>query len=278
MVFKIGAHVSISGGFAKALEREENLNGNCGQIFVKSPRSWSFPTLKQEEIERFKRDYENSDVKPFVVHATYLINLASPKQDLFEHSIECLRGELIRADKLGLPYVIFHPGNHTGSGEETGIKRIITGLNHLKDTLGEIETELLLENTAGEGTSLGYSMKQLQKMMQGAASDNIQICLDTAHAFSAGYALHMKNGIQDMIGEIKRTFGMKKIKILHLNDSKAELGSRNDEHAHLGEGEMGRDGIKRFINHEAFRDLPMIRESPVSARDIEAARELRKEE
>ncbi|NIQ07633.1 MAG: deoxyribonuclease IV [Candidatus Korarchaeota archaeon] len=275
MVFKIGAHVSIAGGFPKALKREKELGGNCGQIFVKSPRGWSFPDLDEKEAKEFKVMYTEGNIQPIVVHGTYLINLATPKDELFKKSIECLRGELVRANRLGLPYVIFHPGSHTGFGEENGLSRIIKGLNALTETLTDIETELLLENTAGEGTSLGYTMEQLQRMMEGAASEKVKVCFDTAHAFGAGYAVHTKEGIEKVVKEIEATICLDALKIVHLNDSKAELGSRKDEHHHLGKGKMGRTGIKNFINHKAFRDLPMIRESPVSPHDIKVAKELR---
>lgn len=275
MVFKIGAHVSKAGGFPKALERERDVGGNCGQIFVKSPRSWSFANLEQEEVDEFKERYRESDLKPFMTHGTYLINLATPKDDLFEKSIECLRGEIERTDKVDIPYITFHPGAHTGSGEEKGMEKIIEGLNKLKTTLEETETQLLLENTAGKGTTLGYTMKQLQEMKEKTKAPEIGICFDTAHAFAAGYELRTEEGIQETLEEIEETIGLDSIKMIHLNDSKAALGSQKDQHAHLAQGKFGREGMKTFINHEAFRDTPMIRESPFQEKDIKIAKELR---
>jgi len=274
MTFKIGFHVSISGKLYNAFDRERELGGNCGQIFVKSPRSWNFADLNEEEVNEFKKRYKESDLKPFLSHATYLINLATPKEDLFEKSIECLKGEILRTNKFNLPYIAFHPGAHTGSGEEKGIKRIIEGLRKLEDVLKETDTVLLLENTAGKGTTLGYSMKQLE-LMKNSLEVDIGICLDTAHAYGAGYDLATEEGINETLDEIDDTIRRKSIKIIHLNDSKAPLGSQKDQHAHLGEGEFGVEGIKRFINHEAFKDIPMIRESPVSKKDIELAKKLR---
>jgi len=274
MTFKIGFHVSISGKLYNAFDRERELGGNCGQIFVKSPRSWNFADLNEEEVNEFKKRYKESDLKPFLSHATYLINLATPKEDLFEKSIECLKGEILRTNKFNLPYITFHPGAHTGSGEEKGIKRIIEGLRKLEDVLKETDTVLLLENTAGKGTTLGYSMKQLE-LMKNSLEVDIGICLDTAHAYGAGYDLATEEGINETLDEIDNTIRRKSIKIIHLNDSKAPLGSQKDQHAHLGEGEFGVEGIKRFINHEAFKDIPMIRESPVSKKDIELAKKLR---
>ncbi|MFW5902346.1 MAG: deoxyribonuclease IV [archaeon] len=274
MVFKIGFHVSISGKLYKAFDREKELGGNCGQIFVKSPRSWNFGDLNEEEVEEFKKRYDEGDFKPFLSHATYLINLATPKEDLFEKSLDCLRGEILRTDKFSLPYITFHPGAHTGSGEGRGIKRIIEGLGKLEGTLKKTDTMLLLENTAGKGTTLGYSMEQLERMIERIDTD-IGVCLDTAHAYGAGYDLATEEGMNETLDEIDDTIGRKSIRIIHLNDSKAPLGSQKDQHAHLGEGEFGLEGIKRFINHEFFRDIPMIRESPISKKDIELAKKLR---
>lgn len=275
MVFKIGAHVSKKGGFPKALEREKEIGGNCGQIFVKSPRSWSFADLSQEEADEFIEKYSESKLKPFMTHGTYLINLATPKNDLFEKSIECLRNEIKRTDRLDIPYITFHPGAHTGSGEEKGMKRIIKGLNRLKDVLKEVDTQLILENTAGKGTTLGYTMEQLERMKEETDSPGIGICFDTCHAFAAGYEFRTDEGIEETIEEIENTIRLNSIKMIHLNDSKAPLGSRKDQHAHGTNGEMGKKGIGKIINHEGFRDIPMVRETKLPEKDIEIAKELR---
>lgn len=276
MVFKIGAHVSIQGSFSKALEREKKVGGNCGQIFVKSPRSWKMPELDEEEAEEFRRKYVAGDLKPFMVHATYLINLATPKEDLFRKSIDCLRGEIKRTDRLGLPYITFHPGSHTGSGEEKGLEKIVEGLNGLSDTLKKANTQLLLENTAGKGTTLGYSVEQLRKMIEETEAQDVGVCFDTAHAFGAGYEFRTEKGINKTVEEIEKNFGIEKIKMIHLNDSKAPLGSKKDQHAHGTSGEMGKKGIGRIVNHAAFRDIPMIRETNVPKIDVAIAKEVRK--
>lgn len=278
MTFKIGAHVSKAGGFPKALERERAVGGNCGQIFVKSPRTWRFADLSESESQDFRQEYEESSLKPFMVHGTYLINLATPKDDLFEKSIRCLRDEIKRTERLNIPYITFHPGAHTGSGEERGMKRIIRALDQLKNILEDSETQLLLENTAGKGTTLGYSMKQLQRMKNQTKSPDIGVCFDTAHAYAAGYEISTDEGIQETIKEIEDTISLESIKMIHLNDSKAPLGSKKDQHAHLTEGKFGEEGIKTFINHKAFRNTPMIRESPFKKKDIQTAKRLRVEE
>jgi len=276
MTLKFGFHVSITGKIYKALDRERELGGNCGQIFVKSPRSWKFADLDEQEVEQFRLRYEKSDLKPFMSHGTYLVNLATPKGDLFKKSVNCLRREIERTDRLNIPYITFHPGAHTGSGEEKGMQRIMEALEKLSSTLKDVETTLLLENTAGKGTTLGYSMEQLERM-RNAIDQDIEVCLDTAHAYSAGYDLATKHGIEKTLGEIEETIGMNSIKMIHLNDSKAPLGSQKDQHEQLGEGEFGEEGIKNFINHEEFRDMPMIRESPSENwdKDLELVKELR---
>ena len=279
MTFRIGAHVSISGGVNKAVKRQNDETGNCGQIFAGSPRTWSVSSYEDEEGQEFQDLRDEEDQNPYVIHSTYLVNLATPKDDLFEKSINCLQSELDAASTLGVEYVVFHPGAHTGSGRENGVERIAEGIDELE--IPENVT-LLLENTAGKGTTLGKSMGELREMIEQAETDDekIGVCIDTCHAHAAGYDLVTDDGFQDFIQEIKEDLGLEKVKVLHLNDSKDECGSEKDNHEDIGYGNIGEEGFEKIINSDNFQDLPMILETPSDNREsykenIEKLRELR---
>ena len=279
MTFRVGAHVSISGGVEKAVERQKEETGNCGQIFAGSPRTWSVSEYEEEDGEEFMEAREEEDQNPYVIHSTYLVNLATPKDDLFQKSLDCLQSELDAAETLGVEYLVFHPGAHTGSGRDTGIERIAEGIDEL-----EIpdNVTLLLENTAGKGTTLGKSMGELREMIDQAETpdEKIGVCIDTCHAHAAGYDLVDEEGFRDFIQEIREDIGLDRVKVLHLNDSKDERGSEKDNHQDIGYGEIGEEGFRNVINAEELRDLPMILETPSDNRasykeNIEKLRELR---
>jgi deoxyribonuclease-4 len=266
MNFRIGAHVSISGGMEKAVEREKEEGGNCGQIFAGSPRTWSVSEYEDEDGKNFMDERNEEDQHPYVIHSTYLVNLATPKDELFQKSLDCLQAELDAAGTLGVEYLVFHPGAHTGSGRETGVTRIAEGIDELEIPEG---VTLLLENTAGKGTTLGKSMGELRQMIEQAETpdEKIGVCIDTCHAHAAGYDLKTEEGFQDFIQEIKEDIGVGKIKVLHLNDSKDERGSEKDNHEDIGYGNIGEKGFSNVVNAEEFKDLPMILETPQDNRE-----------
>jgi deoxyribonuclease-4 len=263
MNFRIGAHVSISGGVEKAVKRQEEIGGNCGQIFAGSPRTWSVSEYTEEDGKSFREARDEQGQNPYVIHSTYLVNLATPKDDLFEKSLNCLQSELDAASTLGVEYVVFHPGAHTGSGVENGIERIAEGIDELDIPQN---VTLLLENTAGKGTTLGKSMGQLRQMIEKADTpdEKIGVCIDTCHAHSAGYELREEEGFQDFIQEIEEDLGLETVKVLHLNDSKDEKGSEKDNHEHIGEGNIGEEGFSNVVNSDKLEDLPMVLETPTS--------------
>ncbi len=278
MNLRVGAHVSISGGVEKAIERQEDETGNCGQIFAGSPRTWSVSEYTEEEGEKFRQAMEDADQKPYVIHSTYLVNLATPKDDLFEKSLNCLQSELDAASTLGVKYVVFHPGSHTGSGRENGIERIAEGIDEL-DIPDNVT--LLLENTAGKGTTLGKSMGELRKMIETADTDSgkIGVCIDTCHAHAAGYNLVSDEGFKDFLQEIEEDLGIGKVKVLHLNDSKDERGSEKDNHEDIGYGNIGEEGFSNIVNSDKLEEKPMVLETPSDNRasykeNIEKIREL----
>ncbi|MFB6282847.1 MAG: deoxyribonuclease IV [Halobacteria archaeon] len=257
----IGAHVSVAGGVDKAVEREDDIGGNCGQIFAGSPRTWSVSEYSENEGEEFQDLRLEEGQSPYVIHSTYLVNLATPKDDLMEKSLNCLQAELDAADTLGIEYLVFHPGAHTGSGVEDGLERIGEGLDELVIPDG---VKLLLENTAGKGTTLGKSFEQLSQMMEltEKSGDDVGVCIDTCHAHAAGYDLCDDGAFEDMLEEIEDRIGMDSVEVLHLNDSKDELGSEKDNHQHIGEGHIGDEGFSNVVNCDEFEDLPMILETP----------------
>jgi deoxyribonuclease-4 len=261
MNLRIGAHVSISGGVEKAVEREKDESGNCGQIFAGSPRGWKVSGFEENEGEKFQELRDEEDQNPYVIHSTYLVNLATPKDDLFEKSLNCLQAELDAAATLGVEYVVFHPGAHTGSGRENGIERIAEGVDELDIPDG---VTLLLENTAGKGTTLGKSMGELKQMIEKAetADEKIGVCIDTCHAHAAGYDLITEEGFQDFIQEVEEDLGLEKVQVLHLNDSKDERGSEKDNHEDIGFGNIGEEGFRNVVNSEKLGNLPMILETP----------------
>ena len=276
MVFNIGAHVSISGGPRKAVEKQAALGGNCGQIFAGSPRTWKVSSYDSQDNEEFEDAREENNQGIYVIHSTYLVNLATPKDDLFEKSLNCLQSEIDAARDLGIEYVVFHPGAHTGSGVDNGIERIGSGIDKL-DIHDDVT--LLLENTAGKGTTIGKSMEQLNRILENCETNkNVGVCIDTCHAHAAGYDL--ENDIDSLVTEIKNTFGLELLDVLHLNDSKDELGSEKDNHDHIGEGNIGDEGFRNVVNHEDLRDLPMVLETPVDdhkgyAENVEKLKALR---
>lgn len=261
MSINVGAHVSVSGGAEKAIDRQEDIGGSCGQIFAGSPRTWSVSEYSDEEASSFVKACEDSGQNPYVIHSTYLVNLATPKDDLLEKSIDCLQKELDAAEDLGVKYVVFHPGAHTGSGRDNGIETIVSAVDQL-----EIPDDvvLLFENTAGKGTTLGKSFGELRQMVEGTEQENVGVCIDTCHAHAAGYELREKEGFADFIQEIEEDLGLENVEVLHLNDSKDEKGSEKDNHEHIGEGNIGEKGFKNVVNCEDFESLPMILETPTS--------------
>jgi len=261
---RLGAHVSISGGVEKAIQRQKDIHGSCGQIFAGSPRTWSVSTYTDEEGKTFRDLQKKEGQTPYTIHSTYLVNLATPKDDLFQKSINCLQKELNAADKLGVDYVVFHPGAHTGSGRQNGIQRIAEGIDKL--TIPENVT-LLLENTAGKGTTLGKTIGELRQIIDkahGTDKDRLGICIDTCHAHAAGYELKDKEGFKDFVQEIKEDIGIDNLKLLHLNDSKDEKGSEKDNHEHIGQGNIGDEGFTNIVNEPSFKHIPMVLETPVT--------------
>ncbi|MFW6437143.1 MAG: deoxyribonuclease IV [Halococcoides sp.] len=255
---RIGAHTSIAGGVDNAVDEQREYGGNCGQIFTTSPQVWADPDVDADNAERFRAESETHDVGPWVVHTSYLVNLATPKDDLRERSIASLQADCDAAATLDIAFVNVHLGAHTGAGEAQGLENAASAIDAIDVPDG---VRLLIETDAGSGTKLGDDFAHLGTVAETTTRD-IGVCLDTAHAFAAGYDLSTPSAVAETIDAFDREVGLDRLECLHLNDSKHDCGTNKDEHAHLGEGLIGDDGIAAVLNHEDLRDLPFVLETP----------------
>jgi deoxyribonuclease-4 len=255
---RVGAHTSIAGGAYNAVEEQVEYDGNCGQIFSHSPQVWQDPNVGDEEAERFRELSADHDVGPWVIHSSYLVNLCTPKDDLREKSIDSMQKEVDAADKLGVDYVNVHLGAHTGAGVDGGLDNAASALDELDVPDG---VTVLVESDAGSGTKLGGEFDHLAEVLDRSAQD-LEICVDTAHAFAAGYDLSTAEGVEETIAEFDDVVGLDKLACIHLNDSKHECGTNKDEHALLGEGYIGEDGMAAILTHDALTDVPFVLETP----------------
>ncbi len=269
-----GAHVSVAGGAEKAVARAVDLGCDAFQIFVKSPNRWSGAARPAEETRTFREERENAGV-PVVAHAGYLVNLASSKPEVARKSRAALLDELQRCDALGVPGLVLHPGAPQDDGRDVGIERVAEGLDAVLDQLGHDRVKVLLENTAGQGSTLGVSIAELQAIRSRAEhAAELGICLDTCHAFAAGYDLTNAEGYERLVSELAEGPGLAALACWHLNDSKFPLGERRDRHANIGDGEIGLEPFARLLNDERFARLPMILETPLGDDDQGHARDL----
>ena len=264
---QIGAHVSISGSVANAVNNAIERKCNAFQIFTRSPRSWHAKELEPGEVNEFKDRLSSSDIDRHATtaHMPYLPNLSSPEDDGYQKSIKSMTKEIERCDKLGIPYLVTHLGSHKGSGEENGIKRLTDALNKVAETKADVI--ILLENTAGQKNSVGSDFKQLAEIFSKCKpAKKFGICLDTCHAFVAGYDLRTKDAAKKTMKEFDDTVGIENLKILHLNDSKGELNSNRDRHDHIGLGEIGKDGLGEVIKIMNKNKIPIVLETPIDER------------
>ncbi len=261
----LGAHLSIAGGFARAIDRAVSTGCQAVQIFTKSSNQWRARPLKDNEVSQFRKRVTDTSVGPVVAHASYLINLASPNPQLRRRSTEALSEELQRADSLGLAGLVLHPGAYTSSSEEEGLNRIAESIIEVLKQRQDGTTELLLEQTAGQGTVLGHRFEHLHFILDRVDSTaRIGICLDTCHMVAAGYDIISSGGYAAVFEKFETVIGYDRLKLFHLNDSKTPLGSRVDRHENIGQGYIGTAPFKRLLRDKRFRGLPMIMETPKS--------------
>jgi|TARA_B100000676_G_scaffold77239_1_gene76795 deoxyribonuclease-4 len=258
----LGAHMSIAGGYYKAIQSGAQDGCDCVQIFTKNNNQWRAKEITEDDVERFQAKLDEHNIQQTLSHASYLINLGSPKDELWKKSIDAFIVELRRADQLGVPYVVVHPGSFTTSTEAEGISRIAEGLNEVHQQTRGISSRCLLETTAGQGTNLGWKFEQLAEMLdQCQDPDLVGICADTCHMFAAGYNLCEVASYHDTWEEFDKLIGLEKMKAFHLNDSKKEFGSRKDRHEHIGQGHMGLAPFRLLVNDPRFSNTPMYLET-----------------
>ena len=276
----MGLHISISGGLYKAVERAKDRGCDIFQIFSQSPRSWNSKSLSEDEARKFVSSLGKTGLALAVDHMPYLPNLASPKDDVHERSIEALISELIRCQMLGIPYLVSHLGSHLGAGWDEGFKRIVESI---EKGLSQADNGvmLLLENTAGTKNSMGSSFEEIATIINAfdALRPRLGVCLDTCHLFAAGYELRTPEGLQATLNQFQELIGLEKLMLLHINDCRGTMGSHLDRHEHIGLGYIGENGFRLILRHPDLNDLPMILETPVDSRrndvaNLQAARKL----
>ncbi|AIY86129.1 MULTISPECIES: deoxyribonuclease IV [unclassified Thermotoga] len=262
-MIKIGAHMPISKGFDRVPQDTVNIGGNSFQIFPHNARSWSAKLPSDEAATKFKREMKKHgiDWENAFCHSGYLINLASPKDDIWQKSVELLKKEVEICRKLGIRYLNIHPGSHLGTGEEEGIDRIVRGLNEvLNNTEGVV---ILLENVSQKGGNIGYKLEQLKKIRDLVdQKDRVAITYDTCHGFDSGYDITKKEGVEALLNEIESLFGLERLKMIHLNDSKYPLGAAKDRHERIGSGFIGEEGFAVFFSFKEIQEVPWILETP----------------
>ncbi|MEW6672398.1 MAG: deoxyribonuclease IV [Thermodesulfobacteriota bacterium] len=259
----LGAHFSIARGLHNALLEAAAYHCSALQIFTKNASTWKERTLSAGEIERFEAARLAAGIDWIAAHTSYLINLASPDRKKQELSVAALRQELTRASQLHIPYVVLHPGSHLGTGEQEGIVRIAESVNRIYDEDSGITARLLFETTAGQGASLGHRFEQLALLLHKVENQNgTGICLDTSHVFAAGYDIRTKQTYLKTMAAFEAVIGRRRLNLIHLNDSKKELGSRIDRHEHIGRGEIGIAAFGFIMNDTGLADIPKIIETP----------------
>jgi deoxyribonuclease-4 len=260
----LGAHQSIAGGYHRAVEAARRTGCDCVQLFTKNNNQWRAKPIAPEEAEKFRAVLAEQGISHPIAHDSYLINLASPDAELWKKSIDAFVVELLRAEQLGIPYVVTHPGSYTTSTESRGLKRIIRAFNEVHRQTRGIAARALLENTAGQGSALGWKFEHLATILGGVRDPERLggICIDTCHLFAAGYQLSTAKDLRATLRELDAVVGLAQVKAFHLNDSKARFGSRVDRHAGIGRGEIGLEAFRALLNDRRFRRTPMYLETP----------------
>jgi deoxyribonuclease-4 len=259
----LGAHESIAGGYYKAVETARRVGCDCVQVFTKNNNQWRAKELTDDDVARFQAALKECKISHPLAHDSYLINLASPDAALWKKSVDAFVVELLRADRLGIPYVVTHPGAFTTSSEETGIAAVVRALDEVHRQTRGIRSHCLLETTAGQGSCLGHRFEHLAAILDGVKnSDGMGICFDTCHVFAAGYPLGTEKEYRATMRALDKAVGLKQVRAFHLNDSAKPLGSRVDRHAHIGRGQMGKEPFRLLLCDRRFRKAPMYLETP----------------
>ncbi len=271
-----GAHESISGGVFNAIERGKKATCDTIQMFNKSNSQWRAKKIDQKELDKYFELIEETGVTVSTSHSSYLINMASPKKPLNKMSYDSLKLEMERCNMLKIPNLVFHPGSHVGTGEEEGMDRIAKNINKMFGELKDNNVHLLLETTAGQGTNLGYTFEQLSYMIKRVKdSSQLGVCLDTCHIFAAGYPISDPKDYKKTMKQFDDIIGIDRLRIIHMNDSKKEFGSKRDRHEHIGKGFIGIEAFKNIVNDKRLKNIPMILETPKEEELLEDIKNLK---
>ncbi|MEM2210933.1 MAG: deoxyribonuclease IV [Nitrososphaerales archaeon] len=263
---KVGVHVSISGTLDKAVDRAKEKSCTTFQIFTRNPRGWTFKDLLDEEVNEFKRKVKEYGYDEPIAHMPYLPNLASPKDDIYKKTVDTLIAELERCGRLNIPYLVTHLGSHLGAGLEVGFKRIINACNKALNNVDN-NVMILLENTAGTKNSMGTYFEDIKYILDHIEQrERVGVCFDTCHGFAAGYDLRDGKAVKQTLEEFDKVIGFEDLKVVHINDSKGDLGSNIDRHEHIGLGCIGEKGFKALLHDERICKLPLILETPIDNR------------
>lgn len=265
-MLKLGVQASSADKLYYSIERAKRLGCNTMQIFARNPRTFRKGAMDKEEISVFARTLKDSGISPLAVHSPYTLNIAIAKKFLYWITVKEFILDMFEADKLGADYFITHTGCYKGTSEEQGLKRVVKALRRILKKTTEVNTSILMENTSGSGTWLGYDFAQHRYILNELDFDpRLGICLDTAHAWCAGFPINTKQGVDQLVEEIDRQVGIDRLKLIHLNDTQDELGSKKDRHVDIGKGYIGEQGFSFLINHPALREIPFILETPCSS-------------
>lgn len=258
----IGGHISASGGVFLSPERASRFSFKTFQLFSKNQMQWKGKPLSQEDINNFRKEVTLRNMTGIMIHASYLLNMATPDSELRTKVLDAFRDEIKRADDLGISYLTFHPGSANGTTEKTALANVAQNLNEL--IREEQKCTILLETSAGQGKTVGHTFEQLAEIIdQVTIREKVGICFDTCHVFAAGYDIKSKNGYEETMDNFSSVIGLDRLKGFHLNDSKKGINSRVDRHEQIGDGMLGLDGISNFINDKKLRGKSMILETPL---------------
>lgn len=273
---KFGAHVSIAGGIENAPLRARQLGCECFQMFTRSPRGGRPPELEDRLLESFFLNCSEASISDYYVHTPYFINLASGKEELREKSVDLVREELERSSALGVKYMMTHIGSAKGLQREAAIDNVVDSVSGILGNYGGT-TQLLLENTAGQGDTIGASFEEISLILRRIGYDDLGVCIDTAHMFASGYDIRTREGVEELVKSLGGAFAPETVRLVHANDSKAEFNSSKDRHEHIGEGKIGIDCFSSMIGNLFFEDLDMIVEMPPPevSKDVELLKKLR---
>ncbi len=272
----LGAHTSTQGGPAAAVRLAEKLGFTAIQIFTKNNNRWFQRPLTDSEISEYLQELSHSKIKFVLSHAAYLINLCAVNEEILEKSREALIDELYRSEQLHIPHCNFHPGSHGGRGEDYGVKMIAESLNIIHEKTPGFQTKSMIELTAGQGSSLGHTFEQVREIINLVeAKDRVSVCIDTAHIWAAGYDIKSEIGFRRTIKKFDEVIGLSRLKCIHMNDSKKDLGTHIDRHDHIGKGFIGLEGFSNIMNSAKLRKIPKVLETPKGKEQLEDLENIR---